>query len=146
VSEEQPAERSIGVPEGRTEYQERMVRRVWPDGTITDSAPTRKLAEAGLMAQVAGAFARFASAKAETIIFERTVTVEASPWTRVAQAEPTSEPASTEAYCRRLLCGHGRRHHPVVPDPANGGETFFAGPCEVCGNAEHCSAFVGSKQ
>jgi hypothetical protein len=90
--------RRFGVPTGRTERTERMVRTVYPDGTTVDSEPVEVAKGAGMTwAGLAGIFAKRDSPEGtRRRTFTRTVNIEASPWVEVVLPD-AEEPAGEDA-------------------------------------------------
>jgi hypothetical protein len=90
--------RRFGVPAGRTERTERMVRTVYPDGTTVDSEPAEVAKGAGMAwAGLAGIFAKAGAPEGtRRKTFTRTVIVEASPWVEVVLPD-AEEPAGEDA-------------------------------------------------
>ncbi len=85
------AGRNFGVPEGRTERIERMVRRIYPDGTVVDSEPVEVgQSDVSLTwSSLAGLFARSTAPKGtKTKVFNRRVVIEAEPWAEVVPEDP----------------------------------------------------------
>lgn len=94
MSEQPVPGRRHGVPAGRTEYVERMVRTFYPDGTCVDSEPVRKSATPTITwGTIAGVFAKTSEPNGtKHVAMTRNVVVEAGPWCEVPS--PEQEPGA----------------------------------------------------
>jgi hypothetical protein len=90
MSDQPTVGRRHGVPEGRSEYEERMIRTFYPDGTSVDSEPRRAVAGTSITwAGLAGIFSRINEPEGTRHVnLSRTVVTEATPWTEIVPDDP----------------------------------------------------------
>lgn len=94
---EDPQDRAVSFPPGETTYTEWFQRVTYPDGTIRDTAPTRKSEGPGLalLRGMASATASRLGGRIERM--ERTVTVTATAWAPVDDEQAEAESTPKEA-------------------------------------------------